>query len=604
MADVAVFDGEIQPNSLGSGGRKMAVTVVSNAISLNFALKSAASGDTILLAPGTYSDVYLNGISISGDVTIKSQDPGKPAVITDMTIMDSKGLTFENLEFSNKGFEASYPFRVTRGEDIHFKNLDVHGSLNQDPSDDTSAFLIRESKDISVTDSTFRDLSHAINHLDNNGLNFSGNSFSDIRSDGIYGGGSSNVVIAKNFFTNFRPAEGDHPDAIQFWSKNTTVSAENIQIIDNVIVQGEGGAMQGIFMRDTTGVVFVNVKISGNEIVGGLTNGIMVEGARNLTIIDNDLYSTLDKKSWIRVEQAINVTVSDNGAGKYIYEGVTNLVESKNTLLDVVTGPLVSQKEEPVASPAPAPTPTPTPVPTPLPTAAKVVVGGAGGELLAGGSAGDTIDGDAGADTLLGGGGDDLLIGGAGNDVIDGGAGVDTVSYATNTESVTVDLGLTVSQYTGVSGRDMLLNIENVIGSNYRDSIKGGAGANMLNGGAERDILTGAGGADTLTGGSGMDTFVYTATSDSTAQARDLITDFNRSEGDRIDLRQIDAVAGGSDNAFTFVSNFTGAAGQLRVVLDAPGRYLVEADVNGDRVADLSIHVQSSTALSGSDFLL
>ncbi len=588
----------------------MSVTVVNSAVTLNLALKAAVSGDTILLAPGVYSNLSIRGLSFDSDVTIKSQDPGAPAVITNMTIMDSKGLTFENLEFSNAGLTEPSSYRVTRGEDIHFKNLDVHGSLNNDPSDDTSAFLIRESKDVSVTNSQFRELSHGINHLDSSELNFSDNSFSEMRSDGILGGGSSNVLIARNTFTNFHPDLDDHPDAIQFWSKNTTVSAHDIVIIDNVITQGDGGPIQGIFLRDTTGVVFVDVKISGNEIVGGLGNGIMVEGARNLTITDNVVTSSPDKKAWIRVEQADYVTVSDNGAGKYIYEGVEHLTDTGNVLTGIITGPLVSQ-EDPVAAPIPTPVPAPTPVPVPVPDPAVVeapqsLVGTADANRLQGGLGSDTLDGGAGHDTLQGGGGDDMLVGGLGDDVIDGGAGVDTISYAVSTESVVVNLSVTTQQATGVAGRDTVINVENVVGSNYRDTIKGDAGNNVLNGGAERDALTGGGGADTIIGGSGADTFVFTSLSDSTVaiQGRDLVADFNPLQGDRIDLRGIDAVQGGVDNAFSLVSNFTGIAGQLRVVVEGAGRYVVEGDVNGDKLADFAINVHSTVAPTTWDFML
>ena len=113
--------------------------------------------------------------------------------------------------------------------------------------------MIRDSSDITVTNSEFTHARYAVSMLDNSGVTISGNYFHDLRTDGVRGGGNSNVVISDNFFTNFRPAEGDHADAIQFWTTNTTTSAENIRITGNVIVRGEGGATQGIFMRDEAG---------------------------------------------------------------------------------------------------------------------------------------------------------------------------------------------------------------------------------------------------------------------------------------------------------------------------------------------------------------
>ncbi|HEY9236151.1 MAG TPA: right-handed parallel beta-helix repeat-containing protein [Phenylobacterium sp.] len=618
---LAVFNNGSLSSLAGSEGQKMSTAYVSSAEGLSAALKAASSGDTILLAPGTYSSLYFRELSFDGGVTISSQDAEHPAVISSINIQNSRGLTFENLEFSNVVSSDSFSYRVSGSEDIHFNNLDVHGSLNGNPSDDESAFLIRDSKNISVTNSNFHELSHGINHLNSDGVIISGNSFEDMRSDGVLGGGTSNIVIDHNTFTNFYPADGDHPDAIQFWSKNTTVSAEDIVITNNVITQGVGGQMQGIFMRDTTGVVFVNVKISGNEIVGGLGNGIMVAGAKDLLIDHNLVFSSPDKKSWIRVEQADNVIITNNGAGDYIYNAVEHLVQKSNTITDAVDGPLISQQESaptlvaPVSEPDPAPEASISPAPAPgegsevasgeVGSAGHVIVGGTAGDFHAGGAGADTIDAGAGNDTLMGGEGNDLLLGGLGHDYFDGGAGRDTVSYAGNSESVLVNLGQAGEQYTGVAGRDALVNVENVIGSNYRDTIKGDAGDNVIDGGGERDWITGAGGADSLVGGSGPDTFIYASLGDSTValSGRDLIVDFSSKEGDHIDLRSIDAVQGGGDNAFTLVADFSGVAGQLRLV-QGDGHYIVEGDVDGDKAADFAINVQSSGTLTTWDFML
>jgi len=87
-----------------------------------------------------------------------------------------------------------------------------------------------------------------------------------------------------------------------------------------------------------------------------------------------------------------------------------------------------------------------------------------------------------GNDTLLGGAGNDILFGGGGNDVLDGG-----------------------------KGNDILL------------------------GGTGNDTLIGGPGNDILIGGSGADTFVWKAGD----TGNDVIKDFNASEGDRIDLRDL-----------------------------------------------------------------
>jgi len=117
---------------------------------------------------------------------------------------------------------------------------------------------------------------------------------------------------------------------------------------------------------------------------------------------------------------------------------------------------------------------------------------------------GGTYAGTAGNDTITGSAFDDVLIGLAGNDVLDGGAGSDTASYADAIRGVTADLGLSGIQATG-NGKDTLISIENLIGSNYGDKLYGNAGDNTLDGGKGTDTLYGRAGNDQLRGGAGND---------------------------------------------------------------------------------------------------
>src|SRR3546814_18636009 len=103
----------------------------------------------------------------------------------------------------------------------------------------------------------------------------SGNSFHTMRSDGVRGGGTNDVVISNNYFTDFHPVGADHPDAIQLWTTNTTESARNISITGNVFERGDGDIIQGIFLRDQSGgkLPYQDVTISDNIVLGGMYNG-------------------------------------------------------------------------------------------------------------------------------------------------------------------------------------------------------------------------------------------------------------------------------------------------------------------------------------------
>ena len=110
-----------------------------------------------------------------------------------------------------------------------------------------------------------------------------------------------------------------------------------------------------------------------------------------------------------------------------------------------------------------------------------------------------------------------------------------------------------------------------------------------------------------LTGGADADTFVFTAVGDSVVGAgADRITDFARSQGDKIDLSAIDAnTAIAGNQAFTFIGSglFTHRAGELRAVNTSPGVTTIAADVNGDGASDFHITLTGNFALVASDFM-
>jgi len=144
------------------------------------------------------------------------------------------------------------------------------------------------------------------------------------------------------------------------------------------------------------------------------------------------------------------------------------------------------------------------------------------------------------------------------------------------------------------------------IGSSSPNTITSGIGDDVLSGGYGNDTLIGKEGFDTLTGGAGGDHYVFLALADSTVANPDLITDFSAgTAAEKIDLSAIDAIAGGGDDAFTFIGTaaFSGTAGELRYSVGATER-LVEVDVDGDASADLAIRLTGTGALASSNFIL
>ena len=126
--------------------------------------------------------------------------------------------------------------------------------------------------------------------------------------------------------------------------------------------------------------------------------------------------------------------------------------------------------------------------------------GGGGADLIFGGAGNDRLLGGAGRDGLSGSGGLDTLDGGPGDDALHGGTERDAVSYQTRKRPVTVDLARGTGGSRGE--RDVLLDVEGVIGSSAADVILGSGGADTLVGGegSARDRLRGRGGDDGLIG--------------------------------------------------------------------------------------------------------
>lgn len=304
-------------------------------------------------------------------------------------------------------------------------------------------------------------------------------------------------------------------------------------------------------------------------------------------------------------------------------------------------------------------------------TGNDTIYGGAGNDEISGSYDDDQLFGDAGNDLLYGGDGTDILQGGAGADSLYGGSnGSDWVSYSQSKAAVQVVLiagSNSTASTGGDAAGDLIYGINNVIGSNFNDTLtdsplsnannanvfrglsgndilnlggnndsgyggigndslyggtgndtlhgedgidrlEGGAGNDSLYGGNGADRLIGGSGLDRLYGGLGADRFVFVEVADSTAlpSARDVIYDFNRAQGDKIDLTAIDTnLALANDQQFFWrgSAGFDGTLGALRAV-NSGANTLVMADMNGDRITDFSFVVIGVNNMASTDFML
>lgn len=252
---------------------------------------------------------------------------------------------------------------------------------------------------------------------------------------------------------------------------------------------------------------------------------------------------------------------------------------------------------------------------------ADTIVGTSGADTIDAKPRNDRVFGFAGDDTLRGGDGNDILSGGAGNDKLNGGAGADTLAGGAGSDTYYTERASdTVCEAAG-GGTDTVFasasfalpaNVERLwlTGSSAINGT-GNALANLITGNGAANVITGNSGQDILTGGAGGDRFVYRAVSDSKPGAflHDIIRDFVHGT-DKIDLAAIDAnvsAAGNQCFAFIGMKAFTGSAGQVHYKITGTSgnsSTIVEADSNGDGIADFAIELLHSVPLTAKDFVL
>lgn len=260
--------------------------------------------------------------------------------------------------------------------------------------------------------------------------------------------------------------------------------------------------------------------------------------------------------------------------------------------------------------------------------------------------------GSQGTDQLTGGRGDDVfLFSGTGamgpGDTIDGGAGFDNLllrgSYEpvflsataiTNVERIALLSGrdpnmgpviddvhyhFTLADANVPAGALLIVDASNLTAGEWvllngsgdtdgRLHLIGGAGNDILIGGVGNDVMEGGLGADTLQDATGDTLYIYRSVEESRATFSDQVNGFN--VGDRFDLSQIDADATTAEqDSFVFIgaAAFSGTAGELRAFRTSDIFLRIEADVDGDGIADFGINVipdPQAFTFQASDFVL
>ena len=202
-------------------------------------------GATVKLGPGPYDFIEIKGASFSPPVTI---DAGT-TVVRGLRIWDSKGINWRGgVLMAPMGRDGKgpnyYGADVRRVEDVHFDGTKFTEALRGMVVADSNGLIVRNA------------------------------SFTGLRSDGINVAGTSNVLLENNRFEDFTPVkatgskkdgtwkDGDHPDAIQFWTTPTSRRVTDVTIRKNLV----NGDTQGINFFGPRGDGYARVNVTDNDV--------------------------------------------------------------------------------------------------------------------------------------------------------------------------------------------------------------------------------------------------------------------------------------------------------------------------------------------------
>jgi parallel beta-helix repeat protein len=584
----------------------MATTTVSTASQLSAALSNIQGDTTIILNKGSYGALKYSNVGSKGDATLKAAAPGQ-AVFEDLQFHDSKNVTIDGLAFKPQqgGGEA-----ISWGLSLHNSaNMAVVNSAFSGEAGSLAKVIgvrVKGSSGVTIENNTFTNLQYGVQAGASSDLKILDNSLTGIRADGFQFTEAQKVEIARNFGTDFSKEPGAHPDFIQFHTAGTSRASAEINIHDNVFLQGQGSAVQGVFMGNEAGITYQDVAITNNLFYTSYWNGILVAKADGVVVDNNTVLGVPNNamgtnNTWIKLSGATNARVTDNLANSIDagaagsnntathWQSKGGTVAYAEVFADAWAGASASLADFQVKSAHAGKGPS----------LSSVEKAGAGASKAGAASKpAPSEPAQSPADTP-----EKKTSTPAEPPVVKESTPTSTEPSIEKEPAPSSSLKATIS---GTESRD------GINGTSKANVIVTEDGNDIVNAGDGNDILVGGLDKDWLCGQGGDDVFVYTAIEDSGASesARDVISAWGEGAGyrgnDTIDLRLIDANAGSSGHqTFEWIGGeaLSGKAGELRAFFDGENT-IVEGTVNADKAADFQIQISGKIALTSDDFLL
>ncbi|MBV8684580.1 MAG: right-handed parallel beta-helix repeat-containing protein [Caulobacteraceae bacterium] len=322
---------------------------VSNSAQLAATLQAAANAatpETILLEGGTYSLKALSNLDPTANVTIESASSSNQAAIQGLQISHSSNITFNDLAFASRSGTPTGDMAMSYFDNnVNFTNDSFSGPVSSSyVSAPVYGLVVCDSTNSTVSGSTFQYVQNGIAEKENNGITISSNTFTNIFGDATDNAASWNVQILNNNFSNIHidSSDGQHSDAIQFWTSGEKTAGGNITIEGNTYNIGSGAAAQGIFMTDQVGgLTYSNVTIENNDLVGTAWNGITLQDVSHALVENNTLQSVIGTGQISRLTLAGGVSglVENNKIGGFENEGVNSATVTGDTILPPISLP-------------------------------------------------------------------------------------------------------------------------------------------------------------------------------------------------------------------------------------------------------------------------
>ncbi|MEP5154403.1 LamG-like jellyroll fold domain-containing protein, partial [Planktotalea sp.] len=237
-------------------------------------------------------------------VTITSEDPDTPAIMSRVYIRDTDNITIDNVLFDSTGDsnDSSDDLEIYSSDNISITNSEFIGNATGFVTSYSEVGLtlgsVRWSDEFNFSGNTVSNYYHGLSVIDGDDIVVSDNDITQMQGDGLRFASVQGVEVTDNTLHDFYGTSQNvtHSDMIQFWGTNANQITRDVVISGNVLNTSGGAGSQGIFIRNelfgdggATGGYFENFEISNNVIYNSHIHGIYAADVNDLSITNNTL---------------------------------------------------------------------------------------------------------------------------------------------------------------------------------------------------------------------------------------------------------------------------------------------------------------------------